>query len=275
MSGEEEGGQAAKSFPGLPEPLPVPVFDSHCHLDLVGLPVTEQLASARAAGIGRIVTIGVDLPTSRLCAETAAEYDGVYAGVAIHPNDTTGVTADVLDDIARLAEQPKVRAIGETGLDYYRDWAPKDDQHRSFRAHIDIAKRTGKALVIHDREAHDDVLRILEEEGAPDRVVFHCFSGDAEMAAVCADRGYVMSFAGNVTFKNAGPLREALRVAPLDLVLVETDAPFLTPAPHRGKPNASYLIPHTVRFMAEVKDVAVEELCEAINATGERVFGPW
>ncbi|WP_067483488.1 TatD family hydrolase [Actinomadura hibisca] len=270
---DEESGPAPRLFPALPDPLPVEVFDSHCHLDLVELPVEEQLASARAAGIRRIVTIGVDLPSSRLCAETAAEFDDVYAGVAIHPNDTTGLTDDALTEIADLAARPEVVAVGETGLDYYRDWAPKDDQHRSFRAHIDIAKRTGKALVIHDREAHDDVLRILAEEGAPDRVVFHCFSGDAEMARVCADRGYVMSFAGNVTFKNAEPLREALRVAPLDLILVETDAPFLTPVPHRGKPNVSYLIPHTVRFMAEVKDVPVPDLCEAITTTGHRIFG--
>ncbi|MFB4313078.1 TatD family hydrolase [Actinomadura sp. 21ATH] len=269
------GGEASRSFPPLPERLPVDVFDSHCHLDMADTPVTEALASARAAGIARIVTIGCDLPSSRFAVEAADEYEHVYAGVAIHPNDTTGITDDVLHDIELMAAHPKVRAIGETGLDYYRDWAPREDQHRSFRAHIDIAKRTGKALVIHDREAHDDVLRVLAEEGAPERVVFHCFSGDAEMAKVCAERGYLMSFAGNVTFKNAEPLREALRVAPLDLLLVETDAPFLTPVPHRGKPNASYLIPHTVRFMAEVKGVDVAELCTAIAANGERAFGAW
>ncbi|WP_019629247.1 TatD family hydrolase [Actinomadura atramentaria] len=262
-------------FPALPEPLPAPVFDSHCHLDLVGLPVEEQLASARAAGIARIVTIGVDLESSRLCAETAAEFDDVYAGVAIHPNDTTGVTDAVLDEIAALAALPHVRAVGETGLDYYRDWAGKGDQHRSFRAHIDIAKRTGKALVIHDREAHDDVLSILADEGAPERTVFHCYSGDADMARICADNGYFMSFAGNVTFKNAEPLRDALRAAPLDLLLVETDAPFLTPVPNRGRPNASYLIPHTLRLMAEVKGVDLAELCAAIDANGVRAFGPW
>ncbi|XVQ12505.1 TatD family hydrolase [Spirillospora sp. CA-255316] len=269
------GGEASRSFPPLPERLPVDVFDSHCHLDMADTPVTEALASAHAAGVTRIVTIGCDLPSSRFAVDAAGEYQDVYAGVAIHPNETTGVEDAVLHDIEVMAAHPKVRAIGETGLDYYRDWAPKDDQQRSFRAHIEIAKRTGKALVIHDREAHDDVLRILQEEGAPERVVFHCFSGDAEMAKVCAERGYVMSFAGNVTFKNAEPLREALRVAPLELVLVETDAPFLTPIPHRGKPNASYLIPHTVRFMAEVKGVDVAELCAAIAANGERVFGAW
>ncbi|GLZ04876.1 AraC family transcriptional regulator [Actinomadura sp. NBRC 104412] len=270
-----QAGKAPRPLPPLPEPLPVEVFDSHCHLDAAGTPIGEALASARAAGIGRIVTIGCDLPSSRFAVDAAGGYERVFAGVAIHPNETSGITDAVLDDIEAMAAHDKVVAIGETGLDYYRDRAPTDDQHRSFRAHIAIAKRTGKALVIHDRDAHDDVLRILQEEGAPERVVFHCFSGDAAMAKVCADRGYVMSFAGNVTFKNAEPLREALRVAPLDLILVETDAPFLTPVPHRGKPNASYLIPHTVRFMAEVKGVDVAELCTAIASNGERVFGAW
>lgn len=272
---EEGDGQAPRSYPPLPERLPVDIFDSHCHLDIVETPVDEQLRSAKAAGVARIVTIGCDLPSSRFAVEVAGEFDDVYAAVAIHPNETTGISDAVLADVARLAAHPKVRAIGETGLDYYRDWAPKEDQHRSFRAHVDIAKRTGTALVIHDREAHDDVLAILEEEGPPDTVVFHCYSGDAAMARVCADRGYLMSFAGNVTFKNAEPLREALRAAPLDLLLVETDAPFLTPIPHRGKPNASYLIPHTVRAMAEVKGVDLAELCTAIAANGERAFGPW
>ncbi|TDE33012.1 TatD family hydrolase [Actinomadura sp. 6K520] len=268
-------GQSARSFPPLPERLPVDVFDSHCHLDIVDTPVQEQVRSARAAGVTRIVTIGCDLPSSRFAVDAAGDFDDVYAAVAIHPNETTGVLDAVLADVERLAAHPKVRAIGETGLDYYRDWAPKEDQHRSFRAHVEIAKRTGKALVIHDRDAHDDVLAVLDEVGPPENVVFHCFSGDARMAEICAERGYVMSFAGNVTFKNAEPLREALRAAPLDLVLVETDAPFLTPLPHRGKPNASYLIPHTVRAMAEIKGVPLAELCTAIAANGERVFGPW
>ncbi|MBT2213838.1 MULTISPECIES: TatD family hydrolase [Actinomadura] len=272
---DDQDGQASRAYPPLPERLPADVFDSHCHLDIVETPVEEQLAAAKAAGVTRIVTIGCDLPSSRFAVETAAEFDDVYAAVAIHPNETAGISDAVLDDIAAMAAHPKVRAIGETGLDYYRDWAPKDDQHTAFRAHVDIAKRTGKALVIHDREAHDDVLAILLEEGAPERVVFHCFSGDERMAGVCAERGYVMSFAGNVTFKNADPLRAALKAAPLDLVLVETDAPFLTPVPHRGKPNASYLVPHTVRAMAEIKGVDVADLCAAIAANGERVFGPW
>ena len=268
-------GSRGSSFPPLPERLPVDVFDSHCHLDLLDVPVPRALAAAHAVGVRRVLTIGVDLASSSWCAEAAREHGDVYAGVAMHPNETTGITDDVLRDIAVMAELPQVRAVGETGLDYYRDWAPLEDQQRSFRAHIEIAKSTGKTLVIHDREAHDDVLRILAEEGAPDKVVFHCFSGDATMAKECAAKGYVMSFAGNVTFKNAASLREALRVAPLELVLVETDAPFLTPMPHRGKPNASYLIPLTVRSMAEVKQVDVAEMCAAIAATGERLFGPW
>ncbi|MEO5877374.1 MAG: TatD family hydrolase [Streptosporangiaceae bacterium] len=257
------------------EPLTVEVFDSHCHLDLVELPVAEAVELARKAGIRRIMTIGCDLPSSEWAVAAADGNPDVYAGVAIHPNDTKDLAQATLDRIAELAALPRVVAVGETGLDYYRDHASPEDQQRSFRAHIAIAKAVGKALVIHDREAHDDVLRILAEEGAPDRVVFHCFSGDAAMAAVCAASGYVMSFAGNVTFKNAQPLRDALAVAPLDLILVETDAPFMTPVPHRGRPNASHLIPHTVRLMAEVKGVPLDALCAAISATGNRLFGPW
>ncbi|WP_143660792.1 TatD family hydrolase, partial [Streptomyces fradiae] len=163
---------------------------------------------------------------------------------------------------------------GETGLDYFRTGPEgKEAQERSFRAHVEIAKRHGKALVIHDREAHEDVLRVLAEEGAPERTVFHCYSGDAEMARVCAERGYFMSFAGNVTFKNAQPLRDALAVAPLELVLVETDAPFLTPAPYRGRPNAPYLVPVTVRAMAAVRGIGEEAMATALAENTARAFG--
>ena len=268
-------------LPPAPEPLPAAALDSHCHLDLIERPVPEVLAEARAAGIVKVVTIGVDLPTSRWAADCADEYGDVYAAVAIHPNDTARAAASagareaVLAEIAALAERPRVRAIGETGLDYYRDWAPPEVQREWFRAHIDIAKQSGKALVIHDREAHEDVLRILDDEGAPERVVFHCFSGDVAMAKRCAEAGYLMSFAGNVTFSSAQQLRDAAAAAPLELILVETDAPFLTPVPNRGKPNSPAMVAHTLRAIAEVKHVDVAEMCAAVTAAGERAFGPW
>ncbi|MFC7718899.1 TatD family hydrolase [Nonomuraea recticatena] len=279
-------------LPVAPEPLSTPVFDSHCHLDIMvgnrqassGDPVAQAaqaasasvesiLADSRAAGVTRLVTIGYDLPSSVWGARVAADHGDVYAGVAIHPNEAHAATPEVLAEIEALACEPDVRAIGETGLDYYRDWASKDDQHASFRAHIEIAKRTGKALVIHDRDAHDDVFRVLAAEGAPDRVVFHSYSGDAEMAKKCVEAGYFMSFSGPVTYKNAAYLREAARVAPKELILVETDAPYLPPVPHRGKPNAPSLMPLTLRCLAEVKDVPADELCEAVNTNGEAVFG--
>jgi TatD DNase family protein len=261
----------------LPDPLPADAFDSHCHLDLIERPVPEILADARAARITRVVTIGVDLPTSRWAADCAAAHDDVYAAVAVHPNETAKVTDrdGVLAGIAALAALPKVRAIGETGLDYYRDWAPPAVQRDWFRAHIEIAKQSGKALMIHDRDAHDDVLRILDADGPPEQVIFHCFSGDAAMAKRCAEAGYVMSFAGNVTFKGAQQLRDAAAAAPLDLILAETDAPFLTPVPYRGRTNAPAMVAHTLRAIAEVKQLGVAELCAAVTATGERVLGPW
>jgi TatD DNase family protein len=269
-----------------PEPLPAEAFDSHCHLDLIERPVPEILADARAARIARVVTIGVDVATSRWAADCADANPGVYAAVAVHPNETARATepaADraavdrdtVLAEIGSLAALPQVRAIGETGLDYYRDWAPPDVQRDWFRAHIEIAKQAGKALMIHDRDAHEDVLRILDADGPPEHVIFHCFSGDAVMAKRCAEAGYVMSFAGNVTFSSAQQLRDAAAAAPLDLILAETDAPFLTPVPYRGRPNAPAMVAHTLRAIAEVKHVDLAELCAAVTATGERVFGPW
>jgi TatD DNase family protein len=269
--------------PAAADPLPAPAFDSHCHLDIMGLPVREVLDAARAARIERVITVGVDLESSRWSARCAEEYDGVYAAVAIHPNDTAAATAgesamaaaDVLAEIETLAGLPRVRAVGETGLDYYRDHSDPEIQREWFRAHIGIAKRTGKALMIHDRDAHEDVLRILAEEGPPDKVVFHCFSGDEQMAKRCAEAGYVMSFAGNLTFASAQNLRDAAAAAPADLVLVETDAPFLTPVPHRGRRNAPWLTAHTLRKLAEVKEMDLAELCHEVSRTAERIFGPW
>ncbi|MGW2601529.1 TatD family hydrolase [Streptomyces klenkii] len=295
--------------PPLPAPLNVPVADSHTHLDMQGgTPVAEALAKAASVGVTTVVQVGCDVAGSRWAAETAAAWENVWATVALHPNEAPRIVHGVKDDsssggqapqapqrrsrletrpaggdaaledalaeIDALAALPHVRGVGETGLDYFRT-GPEGirAQEYSFRRHIDIAKRHGKALVIHDREAHADVLRVLDEEGAPDAVVFHCYSGDAEMAKVCADNGYYMSFAGNVTFKNAQPLRDALAVAPLDLILVETDAPFLTPAPYRGRPNAPYLIPVTLRAMAGYKEIGEDELATAVAANTARAFG--
>ncbi len=262
--------------PPAPEPLRVPVADAHCHLDLMEPDdLDAALALSASVGVPRVVTIGIDVPSSRVAADQAAAHPAVLAAAAIHPNNAGEATDEALRSIEALARLDRVRAVGETGLDYYRDSADVADQHRSFRAHIAIAKATGTALVIHDRDAHDDVLRLLAEEGAPERTVFHCFSGDAEMARVCAERGYHLSFAGNVTFKNAAGLREAASVAPRELLLVETDAPFLTPMPYRGRPNAPYLIPLTVRALAEVRGEDEDELAAAIDANARRVFGDW
>lgn len=258
--------------------LPLPGgFDAHTHMDIMGLPVDGVLAAARAAGIGRVVNAGCDLPSSRWGAAAAAEYSGVYAAVAIHPNDTAKVDdrrAEVLAELAELAAAPGVVAVGETGLDYYRDWSPPPVQRDWFRAHIEIARAAGKAVMIHDREAHEDVLSILAEYAPwpPDSVIFHCFSGDAAMAARCAESGYLMSFAGNVTFKNAEPLRQAAAVAPAELMLAETDAPYLTPVPHRGKPNSPAMTAYTIRFLAGLKGLDVADFCAVLQATGSRVF---
>lgn len=281
--------------PPLPEPLRVAVADSHTHLDMQEGSVEEALAKAASVGVTTVVQVGCDLAGSRWAAETAAAHEAVHATVALHPNEAPrivlgdpdgwsrqgareagGDTAldTALAGIDELAALPQVRGVGETGLDHFRT-GPEGmaAQERSFRAHIEIAKRHGKALVIHDREAHEDVLRILREEGAPERVVFHCYSGDAEMAGICAAAGYFMSFAGNVTFKNAQPLRDALAVTPPELVLVETDAPFLTPAPYRGRANAPYLVPVTLRAMAEVKGMTEDALATAVAANTARAFG--
>ena len=274
--------------PTPPDPLPRPALDAHTHLDMIELPVPDVLAAARAAGLVRVVTVGTTLSSSRWSANYAQQHPDVYAAVAIHPNDTEAATAagsptaappptaaEVLAEIEALARQPRVVAVGETGLDYYRDHAAPDVQRWWFREHIKIAKRTGKALMIHDREAHADVLRILAEEGPPPRVVFHCFSGDVAMVKQCAEAGYVMSFAGNITFTNAQPLRDAAAAAPPDLLLAETDAPFLTPVPNRGRPNAPAQVANTLRCLAEIQGLDLAELCDTITATAERTFGPW
>jgi TatD DNase family protein len=274
MARKSPRGEREGEAPPAPEPLPVAVADAHCHLDLMGQPIAEALLAAQAVGVERIVTIGIDVETSRWAVEAAATSDDVYAAVAVHPNEAAeGVSDDVLDELAKLACLPGVVAIGETGLDHFRtDEDGHAAQEESFRRHIALAKETDRTLVIHDRDAHDDVLRVLAEEGAPERTIFHCFSGGPELARACADHGYLMSFAGNVTFKNADDLRAAAAVAPADLLLVETDAPFLTPTPYRGRPNAPYLIPLTMRTLAEVRGEALDQLCADVAANWHRAF---
>jgi TatD DNase family protein len=272
--------------PEPPEPLPHPVVDNHCHLDIPANdgpdeppPVDVALARSAAVGVPRIVQIGCDLPGARWAVEVAAAHESIVAGVALHPNeaprlDAAGRLDEALAEIADLARHDSVRAVGETGLDHFR--TGEDGRHaqvRSFRRHIELAHELDKTLVIHDRDAHADVLRVVDEVGPPPRWVMHCFSGDATFAEECVRRGAYLSFAGTVTFKNAEPLRAALRVTPIDRILVETDAPFLTPVPHRGRPNASYLVPLTVRAMAETRDDDLTELCRAIEANTDRAFG--
>lgn len=272
--------------PPAPEPLPVPVADSHCHLDIADppddwLPVEDALARSAAVGVPRVVQIGCDLPGARWAVETARQHDAIVAGVALHPNEApllaaAGSLEEALAEIDALAAGSDVRAVGETGLDHFRTGPEgRDVQETSFRAHVEMAKRHDKVLVIHDRDAHADVLRVLHDAGPPGRVVFHCFSGDVAMAEHCARQGWWLSFAGPVTFTNAAALRAALAVTPLDRLLVETDAPYLTPTPYRGRPNASYLVPHTVRAMAEVLGADLETLCAALAANTDAAFGPW
>ncbi len=289
-------GRSGADRPPAPEPLAVDVLDSHTHLDIKvgersgrdaavdGAEVRAEIAAAAAVGVPRLVQVGVDLASSAWSADLADAEPAVLATVALHPNEAPRIAAEhgerALDEALRgieaLAARGRVRGIGETGLDHFRTGEDgRGAQVESFAGHIAIAKRYGKALVIHDRDAHADVLKVLDAEGAPDTVVMHCFSGDADFARECARRGYVMSFAGNVTFASAGPLRAAALVVPPDLLLVETDAPFLTPVQYRGRPNAPYLIPHTVRYLAELKGMAVDDLAAAIARTGERVFGAW
>ena len=266
-----------------PEPLPVPCVDAHAHIEIVANTnfdspeVRTVINDAARAGIDRIVQVGYSAEQSQWGANLAALYDGqVLAAVALHPNEAP-VVEDLAADLAiieALAQQPRVRAIGETGLDYFR--TPPElraRQQESFKWHIDLAKRTKKALVIHDRDSHDDVLSVLLEVGAPEKTVFHCFSGDVEMAKKCIERGYILSFAGTVTFKNAPALREALAITPIDQILVETDAPFLAPTPHRGALNSPAQIATIVRAMAEERNADLAEFATALSNNAERIFG--
>ena len=227
---------------------------------------------AAAVGVTRAVTIADDMDAARWAVQASHWDERVYAAVAVHPTRTAALTDAGHAEIEGLARDPRVVAVGETGLDYYWDYSPPAAQQESFRRHIDLAKRIGKPLMIHDRDAHDDVLAVLRAEGPPESVVFHCFSGAADMARACADAGYAMSFAGPVTFRNAHELREAAALVPDDLLLVETDAPFLTPHPHRGRPNEPYCLPWTVRALAALRGVSDGQLAETARVNAERVF---
>jgi TatD DNase family protein len=285
-SADPSDGQTRNlEYPPLPEALVVGVYDNHTHLEISDgdnpLDYREQLDRASSVGVRGVVQVGNDLETSRWSAEIAAREPRVLAAVALHPNEAPryaaeGTLDDALAEINDLAGRPRVRAVGETGLDFFRTGEDgRDAQYRSFEAHIEIAKQNGLALQIHDRDAHAEVVETLLRVGAPERTVFHCFSGDAELAQICADNGWYLSFAGTFTFKNAHNLRDALDLVPRRLVLVETDAPFLTPMPFRGRPNSPYLIPHTLRAMAAHLGTDVSMLAALITSNTEEVYGLW
>ena len=266
-----------------PKPLPVATVDSHAHLEIVtdSAPdsdaVKQILDDAKAAGVDRIVQVGYSAEQSKWCVAAAEHFnDRVLAAVALHPNEAPRV-ADMEADlkiIEELAAHPRVRAIGETGLDYFRTPPElRKRQQDSFKWHIELAKKTGKALIIHDRDSHDDVLSILLEVGAPEKTVFHCFSGDVAMAKICIDRGYVLSFAGTLTFKNAPALREAVKLVPYEQLLVETDSPFLAPMPNRGALNTPAQIANIVRAMADERNESVATLAQALSDNAVRIFG--
>jgi TatD DNase family protein len=283
--GPESGSSPQREFPPAPEPLPVPVMDNHTHLDFpdgnAPVGIKEALDAAAAVGVQGAVQVGCDLESSRFTVQAVDLDERLLGAVALHPNDAPryaarGQLEEALAEIEQLAAHPRIRAIGETGLDFFRtEGDGLAHQRYSFRRHIDIAKRLDLTLQIHDRDAHSDVVQVLKEEGAPERVVFHCFSGDAELAATCNREGWWMSFAGTVTFKNAANLRAALAVADPGLLLVETDAPFLTPHPHRGRPNASYMVPYTVRAMAELTNTDLAALCAGISRNTLQAYGNW
>ena len=279
---QREKGARDVSYPVSPEPLAVPVYDNHCHLEIEdgeGMSLDEQLLRAGEVGVAGVVQAGGDIDSSRWSAWAAASHPRVLAAVAIHPNEAPayaeqGMLDEAIAVIDELAALPRVRAIGETGLDFFRtEGEGLPAQFESFEAHIALAKKHGIAMQIHDRDAHEAVLETIERVGAPERTVFHCFSGDADMARIAADRGYWLSFAGNVTFKNAQNLRDALAVTPRERILVETDAPFLTPTPFRGRPNAPYLVPVTVRFMAEKLGLDLDEFCAQVASNTLAVYG--
>lgn len=265
-----------KQSPPLPEALPAPVVDAHTHLDACGAKDAADVAAivdrAASVGVERVITVADDLASAQWAAQAATWDPRVFAAVAVHPTRTSAFSAADRAVLEDLAAQPRVVAVGETGLDYYWDYSPPEAQQEAFRWHIDLAKRVGKPLMVHDRDAHEDIFRILEEETPPDQVVFHCFSGDVGFARRCVDRGYVLSFAGTVTFRNAHALREAATAIPSYQMLIETDAPFLTPHPFRGRPNEPYCAAYTLTGLAQLRGEDPAVLAAAVTATAERVF---
>ncbi|MFE3053462.1 TatD family hydrolase [Nocardia sp. NPDC059239] len=267
--------------PEPPEPLS-PLIDAHTHIDACGATDPESVAAlverARAAGVRELVTVADDLEAARFAVRAAHWDDRVHAAVALHPTRANHLDDAAKAELEQLAADPRVVAVGETGLDYY--WPGKldgcaeiEDQVEGFRWHIDLAKRLGKPLMIHNREADHDLLAVLLDEGAPETVIFHCFSSDANMATACVEEGYVLSFSGTVSFKNAHELREAAKLVPDELILVETDAPFLTPHPFRGAQNESYMLPYTLRALAELREQDPVQLAKITTANARRVYG--
>lgn len=283
--GSMEATDRKQEYPPLPNPLEVGVYDNHAHLEIADgenpLDFREHLARAEEVGVKGVVQVGTDVPTSLWSADVAAIEPRVLAAVAIHPNEAPelhqkGTLDDALYVIDDLAKRPRVVAIGETGLDFYRTEAPLHQaQRRSFMEHIRLAKSHNIALQIHDRDAHQDVVDILLKEGAPERTVFHCFSGDAELAGILNEHGWYASFAGTVTFTNAKKLQAALQVMDKNRILIETDTPFLTPQPHRGKPNSPYMVPHTLRYMAKKLEMDENALAEQLTKNTFQVYGRW
>ena len=281
----EAGAARDLSYAPLPEPLVVGVYDNHTHLEISDgdspMGYREHLDKASSVGVRGVIQVGGDLETSRWSAAVAAVEPRVLAAVAIHPNEApryaaAGELDAALAEIDALAARPRVRAIGETGLDFFRTTGEGlKAQHESFEAHIAIAKKHELALQIHDRDAHDAVVETLLRVGAPAKTVFHCFSGGVELATVCAENGWYLSVAGTSTFKNASALREAIRSVPHRLLLIETDAPYLTPMPYRGKPNAPYMIPYTLRALATTLDCDLSLLAAQIATNTEEVYGRW
>ena len=274
-----------REYPPLPEKLTTTTVDAHCHLDIededIFMSVEDSLAKAKAVGITGIVQVGVDVPSSKWAIKTAQEFSQIHATVALHPNDAPLIALEkgesaldeAIAEIAELAKEDVVRAIGETGVDFFRTSEEgRAFQEKSFRAHIQIANKLNKPVMVHDRDAHLDALRILDDEKAQ-QVIFHCFSGDKAFAQELVKRGWYLSFAGTCTFKNAQSLRDALQVTPLENVLVETDAPFLTPMPYRGYPNSSYMIPLTLATMAKEMNVDINTVADATRTNAEKLFG--